>query len=79
MKMPIQKTVLRDDDLNPDGVRIVVAWGSMDIGTSIFIPCVNTEKAKKQIIKFFKRSMWQYVLRVRIENSKLGVRIWRTI
>ena len=66
MKMPIQKTVLRDDDLIPDGVRIVVAWGSM-------------EKAKKQIIKFFKRSMWQYVLRVRIENSKLGVRIWRTI
>ena len=77
--MPIQKTVLRNNDLNPDGVKIIVAWDDMDIGTSIFVPCVNTEKAKKQLVKFFKHNTWQYVVRVRIENSMLGVRIWRTI
>ena len=77
--MPVQKTVLRNDDLSPDGVRIIVAWVDMDIGTSIFIPCVNTEEAKKQIKNLFQCRMWQYVIKVRIENSRLGVRVWRTI
>ncbi len=77
--MPIQKTVLRNNDLNPDGVKIIVAWDDMDIGTSVFVPCINTEKAKKQLVKFFKYNTWQYVVKVRIENSMLGVRIWRTI
>jgi hypothetical protein len=77
--MSIQRTVLRDDDLSPDGVRVIVAWADMDIGTSVFIPCVNTVEAKKQIKDLFRHKMWRHVIRVRIENGKLGVRVWRTI
>ncbi len=75
----MEKTVLREYDLNPDGVRVIVDWEDMDIGTSIFVPCVNTEAAKKQIKTFFHSQAWQYVIKVRIEGGKLGVRAWRTI
>lgn len=75
----MEKTVLREYDLNPDGVRVIVDWEDMDIGTSIFVPCVNTEEAKKQIKMFFSKQTWDYLIRVRIEGGKLGVRVWRTI
>jgi len=75
--MPIQRTVLRNDDLNPDGVRVIVAWTDMGIGTSVFVPCVNTEEAKKQIKDLFRSKTWKPVIQVRVENSKLGVRVWR--
>ena len=29
---------LKTHDLNPDGVRIVVDWGAMVVGSSIFVP-----------------------------------------
>ena len=41
--------MLRIDDLNPDGVRIVVNWDEMVTSSSIFVPCVNTDAAKEQI------------------------------
>ena len=78
-KILMEKTVLRKYDLNPDGVRVIVDWEDMEIGMSIFVPCVNTEKAKDQIKAFFYTQTWDYLLKVRIEGGKLGVRVWRTI
>jgi len=72
-------TVLRNYDLSPDGVRIVVEWGAMQVGTSIFVPCIDTEKAKKQIKYVFTQKKWQFLAEVRIETGCLGLRIWRTV
>ena len=44
-------TVLKLHDINPDGLRIVVDWGAMVVGSSIFIPCVNTTEAIQQVKK----------------------------
>ena len=41
--------VLKTDDINPDGVRIVIDWPSMVISSSVFVPCINTQLAKQQI------------------------------
>ena len=41
--------MLKLHDLNPDGVRIIVDWDSIKTGMSVFILCVNTEKAVKQL------------------------------
>tara|TARA_R110001592_G_scaffold210452_1_gene461955 strand:+ start:5637 stop:5864 length:228 start_codon:yes stop_codon:yes gene_type:complete len=71
--------VLKIDDLNPDGLRITVDWGAMDIGYSVFIPCVNTEKAKDQIKNVAKMKYWTVETRVVEENGKLGLRTWRTV
>ena len=41
----MEQGVLKISDLNPDGVRIIVAWDELVIGASVFIPCINTEEA----------------------------------
>jgi hypothetical protein len=71
--------VLKIDDLNPDGLRITVDWDAMDISYSIFIPCVNTEKAKEQVKNVAKMKYWTVETRVVEEDGKLGLRVWRTV
>lgn len=70
---------LRIDDLAPDGVKIIVDWDAMVVGASIFTPCVNTVKAKKQFLDIAQRKNWNVEVRVRIENEMFGVRMWRTV
>ena len=70
---------LRIDDLAPDGVKIIVDWDAMVVGASIFIPCVNTAKAKKQFLDIAQRKNWNVEVRVRVENEMFGVRMWRTV
>jgi len=73
------KTVPRVDDLHPDGVRFEVAWGDMQVGMSVFLPCVNTEEANKQIAKIAKKNGWKLHTQARIEDERFGLRIWRTV
>ena len=41
--------ILKIDDIAPDGARIVIDWDNMGIGYSIFIPCLESEQALKQV------------------------------
>ncbi len=69
--------MLKTDDLDPDGVKIVVNWENMIVNASVFIPCINVEKAKNQIYKITKTKNWEITIRATIENNKFGLRIWR--
>ena len=69
--------VLREDDIGPDGVVIVVDWDLMKVGHSIFIPCINVKLAIKQVRKIFERKGWKLRSKVCIEHNILGLRIWR--
>mgnify|MGYP001231510771 FL=1 len=73
----MKQSVLKIFDLNPDRVRIVVNWDKMVPNASVFIPCVNTEKAIGQIKKIAKQKDWEIEVRIRIEDTKLGIRLWR--
>ena len=75
----MDQKVLKIDDLNPDGLRITINWGVMDVKSSIFIPCINTEKAKDQLKKLAKRKKWEFEVQIRIEDKKLGLRVWRIV
>jgi len=70
---------MKTDDLNPDKVKIIVDWGSMVVGASVFVPCVDTDNAKKQVSKIAEIKSWTFETRVRIESDMFGVRIWRTV
>jgi len=70
---------LRTDDLNPDKIKVVVQWDDMVVGASVFVPCIDTEKAKQQMIKIAELKTWQVEMRVRIENKMFGLRIWRIV
>ena len=70
---------LRTDDLNPDKIKVVVRWDDMVVGASVFIPCIDTEKAKQQVEKVVAAKSWQVETRVRIESKMFGLRIWRIV
>ena len=68
----------RTYDLNPDGVRVIINWDKMVTNASIFVPCVNTDKALKQIKQITKEKGWGIETKILIEGGKLGLRVWRT-
>jgi len=77
--MRLRQGILKSDDLNPDGVRIVVNWGNMVTSSSVFVPCVDAQEAIRQIKNIVKTKGWDVETHVRVENNKLGVRIWRIL
>lgn len=72
-------TVLRTYDLSPDGVAIRVNWEHLAVGMSIFVPCINTNEAIKQVNKIMSDRHWSVEHRLRIEDGNLGIRFWRTL
>ena len=70
-------TILKTYDLSPDGIRIIVNWESMVIGSSVFILSVNTQEALSQIKNVMNDKGWKYQMQIRVEDEKLGVRVWR--
>jgi len=71
--------MLKIDDIDPDGVKIIINWDNMVIGASVFIACINTRKAVTQCTAIFTVKKWTLKSRVIIQDGKLGVRIWRTL
>ncbi len=69
--------ILKKYDLNPDGIRIIVNWDDMVAGSSVFILSVNTQEALSQIKSVMNDKGWEYQMQIRIEDEKLGVRVWR--
>lgn len=69
---------MRLDDLNPDGIVIRVNWDNMDVGSSAFIPCLDTEKARSQLKSVADQKLWEIDTQICVEGSRLGVRVWRT-
>ena len=77
--MKLRQGVLKAADLNPDGVRIVVDWDNMVTSSSVFILCVDVREAVRQIKNIAKTKGWDIKTHVRVEDNKLGVRIWRIL
>lgn len=69
--------VFKADDLNPDGVRIIVDWDALRVGSSVFIPCINVPSARKQVKEVFARRGWKMRTRTSPESNVWGVRVWR--
>lgn len=69
--------VLTLDQIGPDGLLIVVDWDAMRVGSSVFLPCINTTEALKQAGGIFARRGWEMRVAIRPENDLWGVRIWR--
>lgn len=67
------------NEISPDGVVFEVDLDRFAVGTSMFIPCINTDKAVRQIKKITKLTSNQLEYRVVIEAEKYGVRIWRVL
>ena len=47
------------------------------MGYSIFIPCIDTSVAKKDILRVTKRLKIEVITKLVIEEGVRGLRIWR--
>ena len=73
------KPIPRLDDLHPDGVRVVIPWDDMKVGMSVFVPCINTALAEKQLSKIAARRKISLEAHERVEDGRFGLRVWRTL
>lgn len=66
------------DILILDGARFELDWDSLrKPPKSIFVPCLDTEFAKKALETEFKyHGIQRFDMRVRIERGVLGIRVW---
>ena len=68
----------KSTDISPDGVRIVIDWGKFVVGTSVFVPCVNTKQAMRDIVAASGIAHKDLVKRVCVDKGRYGVRVWRS-
>ena len=60
-----------------NGTDYQIDWPKFLPGTSIFIPAVDIEAARKAILKEAERLEFDCAMKVVIENDIQGVRVWR--
>lgn len=65
--------------IDPDGVDIEVAWEKFSVGSSVFIPCLNTIKASRQVKQVTAKMDMLIQVTTRAENKRWGIRVWRTM
>ena len=58
-------------------VNYEVNWKAFRRGTSIFIPCLNPSRAKREIKEVLHRLRIKVLMKVVIEDNVRGLRIWR--
>jgi len=69
----------REEDINPDGVLLTIRWEKVNIGVSIFVPCIDLKEGKRQLRSKSRLFGWECKIETRIEEGKLGLRMWRTL
>ena len=71
--------VRRITDVAPDGIILRIEWDKFVVGSSVFLPCINTTKAIQEVKAVAKKTGTTLKPRVVIEGGRLGVRVWRTV
>lgn len=60
-----------------EGVSYDINWKRFKRGTSIFIPCLDPARAKREAVPVFRRLRFEVIMKPIIEEGIRGLRIWR--
>ena len=60
-----------------EGVTYEIDWRKFKKGRSIFLPCLDPKRAKTQLLEVTDRLRLKVLVKVIIEESIRGLRIWR--
>lgn len=58
-------------------VSYQINWRNFKPGYSFFVPCIDTEAAKKSLAEVTRRLKIKTLTKVVIEDGVKGLRIWR--
>ncbi len=59
------------------GLSFEIDWSKFKPGRTFFIPCLDLETAKKEVVAVTKRLKYSVEMRGVIENGVKGLRVWR--
>jgi hypothetical protein len=59
------------------GVPVRIDWAKFRIGSSFFVPGLDTQGLQNQIRKYAAKFNMRVVVHRRIERDVIGVRVWR--
>lgn len=68
--------ILKIGQIAPDDVAVEIPWDDWSVDASVFVPCVNTDLAIKQLRREAKERGMKIECRIRIEKY-FGIRAWR--
>jgi hypothetical protein len=54
-----------------------INWKMFKAGYSFFIPCLDPQKSRRNILDAVHRLKYKVVTKVVIENGVRGIRVWR--
>jgi hypothetical protein len=61
-----------------EGIPVIIEWHAMVLGSSFFIPALDTEPLIKSILISAKQHSIRLKYKEKIENGLIGIRFWRT-
>ena len=59
------------------GLDFRVNWKNFVVGSSFFIPCLDTEEAEAQVLRTVKRLRFTVKTQIVVEKGLQGLRVWR--
>lgn len=54
-----------------------INWKKFKVGYSFFVPCIDTEAARKTVAQVTRRLKMKTISKVVIEDGVKGLRVWR--
>jgi hypothetical protein len=60
-----------------EGVPVIIEWHAMVLGSSFFIPALDTEPLILEILAEAKKHRITLIYKEVIEDGKIGIRFWR--
>lgn len=63
--------------IETEGVQVEIEWEKFIVGSSFFLPCIDTASVRAQIERQAKARGFEIKARDRRENLYWGLRVWR--
>jgi len=58
------------------GVSYDINWKALKRGASIFLPCLDSKRARAQVLVVTKRLRIKILIKIVVEDGIKGLRIW---
>lgn len=59
------------------GMRVEIDWHKLPVGGSVFVPCADTRKLKRELRVEAAKTLYNTHIEEVVELGLSGVRVWR--
>jgi len=63
--------------IEAEGQKHYIEWSKFKVGSSFFIPCLESEELRKEIKRKARQAHVGIKMKLQTENKIQGLRVWR--